>query len=119
MTKQYVICSYEFCKMAVDYCRDDVYGEFFLPIYGWESVEGSYSEYETFETLEDAIARLNFAYDPEITFDNDGMAIGKREYEVEEVTFDDDGDIYDSTTIAVRTFDEEKKEIRTIFMEEE
>lgn len=112
MKKEYNIISYEYHRANVDYVKSDILSGCVEAVEGWETVEGSYGEYKTFATREEAIAELNRAYDPELE-DNGNLL---REYEVEEITYDDDGDIYDSVTIAVRCYND--GEICTKFVEE-
>lgn len=113
MKKEYNIVSYEYYKANIDYVKSDILPGCVEAIEGWESVEDSYASYKTFATREEAIAELERAHDPE--FEDDGNLV--REYEVEEITYDDDGDIYDSVTIAVRCYND--GEICTKLVEEE
>lgn len=101
MKKEYNIVSYEYHRANVDYVKSDLLPGTVEAVEGWETVEGSYASHETFTNREEAIARLITAYDPEM--EDDGNLV--REYEVEETTFDNDGDVYDVATIAVRCFD--------------
>jgi hypothetical protein len=101
MKKEYNIVSYEYHRTNVDYVKSDVCPGCVEAVEGWEAVEGSYVSHKTFATQEEAIAELERAYDPEL--EDDGNLV--REYEVEEITYDDDGDVYDVATIAVRYFD--------------
>lgn len=79
---------YEITSCEYVYCRGE-----------WESVEDSGRAWEFFDSREEALAAFNSScYEPE--FDGDGYDL--RVYELQEIRYDDDGEICDVDNIDYR-----------------